>query len=236
MGARSNQEEILKYKEAKFLKMFSSRFDGTKIDYMTHFDILVRLKVNFASMVSYSNSGCKIKHEIEFGIMGILGKKSAHCNGIKINHKLLMIERFEPYGNRKNKEKKDATIDKLLTEIVSKMYGQSYTCRRYFDFNFLGPQSRDPPKTGFCYAWSLCYIMQDQDQKDQDFNRLDFKFIVDFSKRLYENFPRLVSDKEMTMRIKYMVHIPDLKYRSKIKNEEKIPGSASDSQVQTPKT
>ena len=161
------------------------------VDLHVSIRIFPRLSATTSKIVSFSHS------LLSLGMLAICVKNRVHLNGITIDHKNRTIERFEPYGDKtsKNSVLRNKLIDSQLERIVSKFYSPqgcnlSFTCNRFFPPGHLGPQSRDPPKTGYCGAWSILYLENAISNNIENIDKLDFEFIKKYSEQLYSMYPR----------------------------------------------
>lgn len=135
---------------------------------------------------------------IHQGMLAICVKSRTHLNGLTIDHEKRTIERFEPYGDvrhSKTSTKRNQLINSQLEQIVSKLYSSFpesqpfYTCKNFFAPGHPGPQSRDPPRTGYCGAWSILYLELAKGGKIVDMDKVDFAFIKKYAEELYATFP-----------------------------------------------
>jgi hypothetical protein len=178
------------------------RFHGDKISYPVDIGASIHImkhsSVAKSFIVSYSNLDhiqiCNGRFLLITGILAINVKSNIHINAFKIDCENFIIERFEPYGSRLNKTKVDreVLIDSQLEKLVNKLFEQTkYKCKRFYTLHQLGPQSRDPKNSGYCYAWSILYLNRNHVLHLQmHSSTVDYEYIKKYSEYLYSTFPR----------------------------------------------
>jgi len=174
-------------------------FDNKRIKYPT--SISVRIKLGDSSVKIYSH--LQSNNCYDYGLLVLVRKTSnvnVHLNGIWIDHKTRRIERFEPYGCRSKAMRRDAKINELLANAVSKFYKNgNYSCNLFY-VDCQGPQSNDVTIADkYCLLWSILYLetkqMKEEDQKNSltelvknDPQQYNATFVKEYATHLYNNY------------------------------------------------